>query len=125
MTVRGLRPAHPGPARRADRRPGALTAAIGRSGTAYARLDFARAREIDAATLPLLTETAGARHPLTPACTANLALGLGALGRGAEADAARATAVEGLSAALGADRPWLMATRQRRRVECGLALPAR
>ncbi|MFC7266493.1 FxSxx-COOH system tetratricopeptide repeat protein [Streptomyces lutosisoli] len=99
----------------------ALTVALGRANTAYAGLDFERAREIDEANLPLLAEIAGEQHPLRLACTANLALDFLGLGRGAEADALQRTALEGFTAAVRADHPWLLAARQRRRIECDLA----
>ncbi|MGW2284929.1 FxSxx-COOH system tetratricopeptide repeat protein [Streptomyces phaeochromogenes] len=113
-------------ARRLDRTVGprhvtALTVALGRANTAYAGLDFERAREIDEANLPLLAEIAGERHPLTLACTANLALDFRGLGEGAEADALQRTASEGFTAAVRADHPWLLAARQLRRIECDLA----
>lgn len=98
-----------------------LTVAIGQANTAYARLDFDRAHEIDEANLPLLAEVAGAEHPLTLSCTANLALDLRGLGRGTEADELQRRAVEGLSRVVKADHPWLIAARQRRRIECDMA----
>ncbi|MFF4058936.1 FxSxx-COOH system tetratricopeptide repeat protein [Streptomyces sp. NPDC001668] len=98
-----------------------LTVAVGRANTAYARLDFERAKEIDGANLPLLTEVAGARHPLTSSCTANLALDLRGLGRGAEADELQRRAVDGFTGVVRADNPWLIAARHRRRIECDLA----
>jgi tetratricopeptide (TPR) repeat protein len=99
----------------------ALTVAIGQANTAYARLDFERAREIDEANLPLLAEVAGPNHPLTLSCTANLALDLRGLGRGAEADELQRKAVDGFTGAVRADHPWLLAARQRRRIECDMA----
>ncbi|CAL9585749.1 FxSxx-COOH system tetratricopeptide repeat protein [Streptomyces sp. enrichment culture] len=104
-----------------ERHVTALTVAIGQANTAYARLDFDRAREIDEANVPLLAEVAGPKHPLTLACTANLALDLRGLGRGAEADELQRTAVEGFTAVVRADHPWLLAARQRRRIECDMA----
>ncbi|MEU9343699.1 FxSxx-COOH system tetratricopeptide repeat protein [Streptomyces sp. NPDC048278] len=98
-----------------------LTVAIGQANTAYARLDFDRAYEIDTANLPLLIEVAGEEHPLTQACTANLALDVRGLGRGAEADEVQRKAVEGFARVLKADHPWLLAARQRRRIECDMA----
>ncbi|GAA2279258.1 FxSxx-COOH system tetratricopeptide repeat protein [Streptomyces atrovirens] len=98
-----------------------LTLAIGRSNTAYTNLEFERAREIDEVNLRLLAEVAGERHPLTLSCTTNLALDLRGLGRGAEADELQRTAMEGFSAVVRADHPWLTAARQRRRIECDLA----
>ncbi|WP_217245932.1 FxSxx-COOH system tetratricopeptide repeat protein [Streptomyces sp. AC602_WCS936] len=98
-----------------------LTTAIGQASTAYARLDFDRAREIDEANLPLLAEVAGEDHPLTLACTANLALDLRGLGRGAEADELERRAVEGFTEKVRADHPWLTAARRRRRIECDMA----
>lgn len=98
-----------------------LTVAIGQANTAYARLDFERAHELDAANLPLLAEVAGAEHPLTLSCTANLALDLRGLGRGPEADELQRKAVEGFARVVRADHPWLLAARQRRRIECDMA----
>ncbi|MFF4833083.1 FxSxx-COOH system tetratricopeptide repeat protein [Streptomyces sp. NPDC001315] len=98
-----------------------LTVAIGRANTAYARLDFERAHEIDVENLPLLTEAAGEDHPLTLSCTANLALDLRGLGRGAEADGLERKAVDGFTRVLRADHPWLLAARRRRRIECDMA----
>ncbi|MFI9823288.1 FxSxx-COOH system tetratricopeptide repeat protein [Streptomyces sp. NPDC052013] len=98
-----------------------LTVAIGQANTAYAQLDFDRAHAIDSANLPRLTEVAGAEHPLTLACTANLALDLRGLGRGAEADEMQRTAVDGFTRVVRSDHPWLMAARQRRRIECDMA----
>ncbi|NHI06511.1 NB-ARC domain-containing protein [Streptomyces sp. KO7888] len=98
-----------------------LTADVGRAGTAYARLDFDRARDIDEANLPLLAEVAGEDHPVTLSCMANLALDLRGLGRGAEADELQRKAVEGFTRVVRADHPWLLAARQRRRIECDIA----
>ncbi|WP_306457896.1 FxSxx-COOH system tetratricopeptide repeat protein, partial [Streptomyces sp. SA15] len=98
-----------------------LTVALGQANTAYARLDFERAHAIDEANLPLLAEAAGEEHPLTLSCTANLALDLRGLGRGPEADELQRKAVEGFSRVLRADHPWLLAARQRRRIECDMA----
>ncbi|WRT97986.1 FxSxx-COOH system tetratricopeptide repeat protein [Streptomyces violarus] len=98
-----------------------LTVGIGQANTAYARLDFERAHAIDSANLPLLTEVAGQDHPLTLACTSNLALDLRGLGRGDEADILQRKAVEGFAAMLRNDHPWLQAARQRRRIECDVA----
>ncbi|MCT7356869.1 FxSxx-COOH system tetratricopeptide repeat protein, partial [Streptomyces sp. 15-116A] len=98
-----------------------LTVAIGQANTAYAQLDFDKAHAIDSANLPRLTEAAGEEHPLTLACTANLSLDLRGLGRGAEADELQRTAVEGFTRVVRTDHPWLMAARQRRRVECDMA----
>ncbi|AYL39276.1 MULTISPECIES: FxSxx-COOH system tetratricopeptide repeat protein [Streptomyces] len=98
-----------------------LTVDIGRANTAYARLDFDRAYEVDEATLTALTVTAGAEHPLTLSCTANLALDLRGLGRGAEADQMRRKAVEGFARVVRADHPWLEAARLGRRIECDIA----
>ncbi|WP_151480346.1 FxSxx-COOH system tetratricopeptide repeat protein, partial [Streptomyces albicerus] len=98
-----------------------LTVALGRANTAYAGLDFDQAREIDEATLPLLTEIAGEDHPLTLSCTANLAIDLRGLGRGAEADELERKAVEGFTRVVRGDHPWLLAARQRRRIECDMA----
>lgn len=98
-----------------------LTVAVGRANTAYARLDFDRAHEIDQANVPLLAEIAGEEHPLTLSVTANLALDLRGLGRGAEADEMQREAVEGLTRVVRADHPWLVAARQRRRIECDMA----
>ncbi|MET9385899.1 FxSxx-COOH system tetratricopeptide repeat protein [Streptomyces sp. NPDC002928] len=99
-----------------------LTVALGQAGTAYARLDFERAHAIDEANLPLLAEVAGEEHPLTLACTANLALDLRGLGRGAEADELWRRAVEGFARIVRADHHWLLAARQKRRIECDMAL---
>ncbi len=82
-----------------------LTTAIGQASTAAARMDFDRAREIDEANLPLLAEVAGEDHPLTLSCTANLALDLRGLGRGAEADELERRAVEGFTDKVRADHP--------------------
>ncbi|MFE0724197.1 FxSxx-COOH system tetratricopeptide repeat protein [Streptomyces rochei] len=98
-----------------------LTTAIGQASTAAARMDFDRAREIDEANLPLLAEVAGEDHPLTLSCTANLALDLRGLGRGAEADELERRAVEGFTDKVRADHPWLVAARRRRRIECDMA----
>ncbi|MER5795281.1 FxSxx-COOH system tetratricopeptide repeat protein [Streptomyces sp. NPDC001980] len=98
-----------------------LTVAIGRANTAYGRLDFELAHEIDAGNLPLLAEVAGAEHPLTLSCTANLALDLRGLGRGAEADELERRAVDGFGHVVRAGHPWLVAARRRRRIECDLA----
>ncbi|GAA4014321.1 FxSxx-COOH system tetratricopeptide repeat protein [Streptomyces plumbiresistens] len=98
-----------------------LTVALGQANTAYARLDFERAHEIDRANLPLLAEVAGEEHPLTLSCTANLALDLRGLGRGPEADELQRKAVDGFTRILRADHPWLLAARQRRRIECDMA----
>ncbi|MFF5156518.1 FxSxx-COOH system tetratricopeptide repeat protein [Streptomyces sp. NPDC000348] len=97
------------------------TVDIGRANTAYARLDFDRAYEIDEANLAGLTVSAGAEHPLTLSCTANLALDLRGLGRGAEADRTRRKAVEGFTRVVRADHPWLEAARLGRRIECDIA----
>ncbi|CAM5700153.1 hypothetical protein SAFG77S_01213 [Streptomyces afghaniensis] len=99
----------------------ALTVTIGQANTAYARLDFERAREIDEANLPVLVEVAGEEHPLTLSVMANLALDLRGLGRGEEADELQRKAVEGFGRVVRADHPWLVAARQRRRIECDLA----
>ncbi|MET7607726.1 FxSxx-COOH system tetratricopeptide repeat protein [Streptomyces avermitilis] len=104
-----------------SRHPTALTVALGRANTAYAQLDFGRAHDLDEATLPLLTEIAGERHPLTAACAANLALAHRGLGHGSEADALQHVAVERFAAVLRPDHPWLLAARQRRRIECDVA----
>ncbi len=104
-----------------DRHVMTLTVAIGQANTAYARLDFERAHEIDEANLPLLAEAAGEDHPLTLSCTANLALDLRGLGRGPEADELQRKAVDGFTRILRADHPWLLAARQRRRIECDMA----
>ncbi|MEU7059790.1 FxSxx-COOH system tetratricopeptide repeat protein [Streptomyces sp. NPDC046197] len=98
-----------------------LTVAIGQANTAYARLDFERAQAIDEDNLPLLAEVAGETHPLTLSVTANLALDLRGLGRGAEADELQRRAVDGFGGVVRADHPWLLAARQRRRVECDMA----
>lgn len=98
-----------------------LTAALGRASTAYTGLDFELAREIDEAALPSLARVVGDSHPLTLACTTNLALDLRGLGRRSEADELEAKAVEGLNLVVRADHPWLMAARQRRRIECDMA----
>ncbi|MFD8228431.1 FxSxx-COOH system tetratricopeptide repeat protein [Streptomyces massasporeus] len=98
-----------------------LTAAIGRANTSYARLDFERAHELDAATVPLLADILGEDHPLALSGTANLALDLRGLGRGAEADGLQRQALEGFARVLRAEHPWLLAVRQRRRIECDLA----
>ncbi|CAM5264782.1 Cytochrome c OS=Streptomyces aurantiogriseus OX=66870 GN=GCM10010251_84910 PE=4 SV=1 [Streptomyces aurantiogriseus] len=100
----------------------ALTVAIGRANTAYAGLEFERAHEIDESNQLLLAEIAGEQHPLRLACTANLALDLRGLGQGAEADELQRTAIEGLLAVVREDHPWLLAARQRRRIECDVAL---
>ncbi|MET8244239.1 FxSxx-COOH system tetratricopeptide repeat protein [Streptomyces sp. NPDC005202] len=97
-----------------------LTVALGRAGTAYASLDFELALEIDRAALSPLKRVAGENHPLTFAGTANLALDLRGLGRRAEADESEATAVEGFNRVVRADHPWLLAARQRRRIECAV-----
>ncbi|MGW6009249.1 FxSxx-COOH system tetratricopeptide repeat protein [Streptomyces sp. NPDC055210] len=99
----------------------ALTVELGRANTVYARLEFDRARELDEANLPLLTEAAGEQHPLTLTCTANLALDLRGLGRGAEADRLQRTAVDGFSRVVRSSHPWLLAARQRRRIEVDLS----
>ncbi|MFD3497421.1 FxSxx-COOH system tetratricopeptide repeat protein [Streptomyces sp. NPDC058678] len=104
-----------------DRHVITLTVALGQANTAYARLDFERAHEIDQANLPLLAEAAGEDHPLTLSCTANLALDLRGLGRGPEADELQRKAVDGFTRILRADHPWLLAARQRRRIECDMA----
>ncbi|WP_324604885.1 FxSxx-COOH system tetratricopeptide repeat protein [Streptomyces xylophagus] len=98
-----------------------LTVAIGQANTAYQWLDFDRARQIDEATLPLLAEVAGEDHPLTLSCTSNLALDLRGLSRGAEADEMERRAVEGFKRVVREDHPWLLAARQRRRIECDIA----
>lgn len=98
-----------------------LTTEIGRGTTAYARLDFEEAHRIDRANLPLLAEVVGDDHPLTWSCASNVSLDLRGLGRSAEADEVQREAVEGLARAVRADHPWLLAARQRRRVECDLA----
>ncbi|GAB7105038.1 FxSxx-COOH system tetratricopeptide repeat protein [Streptomyces phaeofaciens JCM 4814] len=98
-----------------------LTVAVGRANTAYARLDFEQAHAIDDATAPLLGEIAGEGHPLSLACTANLSLDLRGMGRGAEADALQRRATEGLARVVRSDHPWLVATHQRRRIECDLS----
>ncbi|MET9832074.1 FxSxx-COOH system tetratricopeptide repeat protein [Streptomyces sp. NPDC006385] len=98
-----------------------LTVALGRANTAYAALDFELAREIDETTLPLLKQMAGETHPLALACTANLALDLRGLGRRSEADMWETRAVEGFNLVVRADHPWLLAARQRRRIDCDLA----
>ncbi|SMQ19553.1 Tetratricopeptide repeat-containing protein [Streptomyces sp. Ag82_O1-12] len=98
-----------------------LTVAIGQANTAYARVDFERAHEIDQANLELLTEIAGEEHPLTFSCMANLALDLRGLGRGAEADELQRKATDGFARVVRADHPWLVAARQRRRIECDMA----
>ncbi|MET8828514.1 FxSxx-COOH system tetratricopeptide repeat protein [Streptomyces sp. NPDC004610] len=98
-----------------------LTVAIGQANTAYARLDFDRARQIDETNLPQLVEVAGEEHPLTLAVLANLSLDLRGLGRGPEADDLQRRAVEGFSRVLRAEHPWLVAARQRRRIECDMA----
>ncbi|MFD9005472.1 FxSxx-COOH system tetratricopeptide repeat protein [Streptomyces sp. NPDC059582] len=99
----------------------ALTVVIGQANTAYARLDFERAHEIDQANLRVLTEVAGEQHPLTLSCTANLSLDLRGLGRGIEADELQRKAVDGFTQVVRADHPWLLAARQRRRIECDMA----
>lgn len=99
-----------------------LTVAIGRANTACANRDFERAHDIDEANLPLLTEVAGEDHPLTLSCTANLALDLRDLGRGADADELQHLAMAGLTRRVRPDHPWLGAVRQRRRIECDMAL---
>lgn len=104
-----------------SRHPMTLTVAIGRANTAYAHLDFGRAQDIDEATQHLLTETLGERHPLTLACTANLSLDQRGLGHGAEADVLQRAAVEGFTAVVRPHQPWLLAARQRRRIECDVA----
>ncbi|MGW0190095.1 FxSxx-COOH system tetratricopeptide repeat protein [Streptomyces sp. NPDC003362] len=104
-----------------DRYVVTLTVALGQANTVYARLDFEGARALDEANLPLLAEVAGANHPLTLACTANLALDLRGLGRVAEADELQRKAVEGFQRVVRSDHPWLLAARQRRRIECDLA----
>ncbi|MFF6912220.1 FxSxx-COOH system tetratricopeptide repeat protein [Streptomyces sp. NPDC012466] len=98
-----------------------LTVAIGQANTAYARVDFERAHEIDQANLALLAEVAGEEHPLTLSCTANLGLDLRGLGRGAEADELQRKATDGFARVVRADHPWLLAARQRRRIECDMA----
>ncbi|MFI6930803.1 FxSxx-COOH system tetratricopeptide repeat protein [Streptomyces sp. NPDC050287] len=98
-----------------------LTVELGRANTVYARLDFERACEIDEAGLPKLAEAVGEHHPLTLACTANLALDLRGLGRGAEADELQRTAVDGFTRVVRSLHPWLLAARQRRRIECDLS----
>ncbi|MFF6809296.1 FxSxx-COOH system tetratricopeptide repeat protein [Streptomyces sp. NPDC012403] len=97
------------------------TVDIGRANTAYARLDFDRAYEIDEANLAGLTVVAGAEHPLTLSCTANLALDLRGLGRGAEADQMKSKAVEGFTRVVRAGHPWLEAARLNHRIECDIA----
>ncbi|WP_432028169.1 FxSxx-COOH system tetratricopeptide repeat protein [Streptomyces sp. 1222.5] len=99
----------------------ALTVAIGQGNTAYASLDFEHAHEIDEANLRMLAEVAGEQHPLTLSCATNLSLDLRGLGRGAAADERQRVAVEGLADVVRADHPWLLAARQRRRVECDMA----
>ncbi|MGW5615771.1 FxSxx-COOH system tetratricopeptide repeat protein [Streptomyces sp. NPDC003877] len=98
-----------------------LTAVIGCANTAYLRLDFERAHELDAATVPLLADLLGEDHPMVLSATANLALDLRGLGRGAEADAMQRQAEEGFARALRADHPWPLGARRRRRIECDLA----
>ncbi|MFE7168252.1 FxSxx-COOH system tetratricopeptide repeat protein [Streptomyces sp. NPDC057616] len=98
-----------------------LTVALGRASTAYAGLDFDLARVIDSSTLETLTRVVGETHPLTLACTANLALDLRGLSHRQEADELEAKAVEGFNLVVRADHPWLLAARQRRRIECDLA----
>ncbi|MEU9961296.1 FxSxx-COOH system tetratricopeptide repeat protein [Streptomyces sp. NPDC050982] len=97
------------------------TVVLGQASTAYARLDFDRACEIDQVNLPLLAEVAGVDHPLTLSCSANLSLDLRGLGRGAEADELEQRAVDGFTRVVRADHPWLLAARQRRRIECDMA----
>ncbi|MFE6521829.1 FxSxx-COOH system tetratricopeptide repeat protein [Streptomyces sp. NPDC057794] len=98
-----------------------LTVALGQANTAYARVDFERAFEIDQANLPRLTEVAGEEHPLTLSCMANLGLDLRGLGRAAEADELQRKAMDGFARVVRADHPWLLAARQRRRIECDMA----
>jgi len=104
-----------------SRHVAALTVNLGRANAAYTRFDFERAREIDQTTLPLLAEMAGADHPLTLSCTANLALDLRGLARGAEADEMEDRAVEGFARVVREDHPWLTTARRRRRIQCDLA----
>ena len=98
-----------------------LAAYFGRANTAYARLDFGQAHEIDRENLPLLKAALGGDHPLTFSCTANLALDLRGLGRGSEADDLERRAVEGFGRVVREDHPWLVAARQRRRIEWDMA----
>jgi tetratricopeptide (TPR) repeat protein len=98
-----------------------LTVAIGQANTAYGQLDFDRAYEIDSANLPLLAEIAGEDHPLTLSVTANLALDLRGLGRGAEAEELQRKAVEGFTRVVRPDHHWLAAALQRARIECDMA----
>ena len=98
-----------------------LTVAIGQANTAYQWLEFDRARQIDEANLPLLVEAAGMDHPLTLSCASNLALDLRGLGRRAEADEMEGRAVDGFERVVKEDHPWLLAARQRRRIECDVA----
>lgn len=97
-----------------------LTVDLGRANAAFARVDFEHAHRIDRANLPLLTEVAGPNHPLTLSCTANLALDLRGLGRGAEADDMERRAVEGFTRVVREDHPWLQAARLRRRIQCDM-----
>ncbi|MEU6304093.1 FxSxx-COOH system tetratricopeptide repeat protein [Streptomyces chartreusis] len=99
-----------------------LTVDVGRANTAYGRLDFEQAYDLDQVSLPLLAEVSGEEHPLTLACAANLSLDLRGLGRGAEADEVQGRAVEGFVRVVRSDHHWLLATRQRRRIECDMAL---
>ncbi|MYW64023.1 tetratricopeptide repeat protein [Streptomyces sp. SID8379] len=98
-----------------------LTVALGRASTEYARLNFDKACEIDEQNLPKLAQVAGEEHPLTLSCAANLALDLRGLGRGAEADELERRAVDGFTRIVRPDHPWLLAARQRRRIECDTA----
>lgn len=103
------------------RHPITLTVAVGQANTAYALLDFKHAKQIDEANLLLLTEVAGENHPMALSVIANLALDLRGLGSGREADAAERKAVDGFTRVLRLDHPWLLAARQRHRIECDSA----
>lgn len=94
---------------------------MGRANDHYARLDFTHAGAVDSAVLPKLTETAGADHPLTLACTANLSLDQRGLGNSQEADRLNSQAVAGLSRVLGDDHPWHTAARLHQRIEFDIA----
>ena len=104
-----------------DRHVSTLLAAIGRANNHYARLEFARALAVDEPTLAALEEVSGPDHPLTHLSRANLALDLRGLGRIEEADALNARAVDGFSATLSPDHPWLIAARLHQRIECDVA----
>ncbi|MFI6938192.1 FxSxx-COOH system tetratricopeptide repeat protein [Streptomyces sp. NPDC050418] len=94
-----------------------LCATMGQAANLHLRGAHEAAATLQASVLPRLAEVAGPDNPVTAAAHSNLAVFLLAAGRTAEAELSAERAVGGLSRTVGTGHHWLLAARDRRRIE--------